>query len=56
MAASCSLMVPCPAAPHAMQLLRERPHIPFGIHLTLVRDLPRLPGGRSRRRCGCPRC
>lgn len=37
-AGSCSVMVPCPAAPHALQLLRERPDIPFGIHLTLVRD------------------
>lgn len=37
-ARSCSLMVPCPAAPDAMRLLRERPAIPFGIHLTLVRD------------------
>jgi predicted glycoside hydrolase/deacetylase ChbG (UPF0249 family) len=37
-ASSCSLMVPCPWAPHAMQLLRERPEIPFGIHLTLVCD------------------
>lgn len=37
-ATSCSLMVPCPAAPAAMRLLRERPEIPFGIHLTLVRD------------------
>ena len=36
-ASSCSLMVPCPAAPDAMRLLRERPHIPFGIHLTLIR-------------------
>jgi predicted glycoside hydrolase/deacetylase ChbG (UPF0249 family) len=44
-AASCSLMVPCPAAPQAMELLRERPHIPFGVHLTLVRDLPRHPWG-----------
>jgi chitin disaccharide deacetylase len=35
---SCSLMVPCPGAPHAMRLLRDRPHLPFGIHLTLVRD------------------
>jgi chitin disaccharide deacetylase len=35
---SCSVMVPCPWAPHAMGLLRERPWIPFGIHLTLVRD------------------
>ncbi|MEN8653689.1 polysaccharide deacetylase family protein [Streptomyces sp. 21So2-11] len=35
---SCSLMAPCPWAPHAMHLLRERPEIPFGIHLTLVCD------------------
>lgn len=37
-AGSCSLMVPCPSAPHAMRLLRGRPEISFGIHLTLVRD------------------
>jgi predicted glycoside hydrolase/deacetylase ChbG (UPF0249 family) len=37
-ASSCSLMVPCPSAPNAMRLLRGRPAIPFGIHLTLVRD------------------
>lgn len=37
-ATSCSLMVPCPGAEQAMRLLRERPHVPFGIHLTLVRD------------------
>jgi predicted glycoside hydrolase/deacetylase ChbG (UPF0249 family) len=37
-ASSCSLMVPCPWAPHAMRLLRRRPEIPFGIHLTLVCD------------------
>ena len=37
-ASSCSLMVPCPWALHAMQLLHERPEIPFGIHLTLVCD------------------
>jgi predicted glycoside hydrolase/deacetylase ChbG (UPF0249 family) len=37
-ATSCSLMVPCPSAPHAMHLLRDRPELPFGIHLTLVRD------------------
>lgn len=40
-ASSCSLMVICPAAPQAMQLLRDRPEVPFGIHLTLVRDSPR---------------
>ncbi|MGH9920067.1 MAG: ChbG/HpnK family deacetylase, partial [Nitrososphaerales archaeon] len=39
-ASSCSLMVPCPAAANAMRLLRERPHIPFGIHLALIRDSP----------------
>jgi predicted glycoside hydrolase/deacetylase ChbG (UPF0249 family) len=37
-AGSCSLIVPCPAAADAMRLLRERPHIPFGIHLALIRD------------------
>src|SRR5947199_319945 len=37
-ARSCSLMVPCPAAANAMRLLRERPHISFGIHLALIRD------------------
>ncbi|MGW0845460.1 polysaccharide deacetylase family protein [Streptomyces sp. NPDC002787] len=40
-AASCSLMVPCPAATDAMRLLARRPAIPFGIHLTLVRDTAR---------------
>lgn len=39
-ATSCSLMVPCPGAEEAMRLLRDRPHVPFGIHLTLVRDHP----------------
>ena len=38
-ASSCSLMVPCPAARHAMQLLRRHPQIPFGIHLTLLCDI-----------------
>ena len=37
-ASSCSLMVPCPASRRAMQLLRLRPDISFGIHLTLVCD------------------
>jgi predicted glycoside hydrolase/deacetylase ChbG (UPF0249 family) len=39
-ATSCSLMAPCPGAEHAMRLLRDRPHVAFGIHLTLVRDHP----------------
>jgi predicted glycoside hydrolase/deacetylase ChbG (UPF0249 family) len=38
---SCSLMVPCPGAARAMALLRARPEIPFGIHLTLVCDTDR---------------
>jgi chitin disaccharide deacetylase len=29
-----------PTAPHAMDLLRQHPRIPFGIHLTLVCDIP----------------
>lgn len=37
-ATSCSLMVPCPWAAHAVHLLRERPEIPFGVHLTLFCD------------------
>ncbi len=40
-ASSCSLMVPCPGAGQAVQLLRERPELPFGIHLTLVCDTVR---------------
>jgi predicted glycoside hydrolase/deacetylase ChbG (UPF0249 family) len=39
-ASSCSLIVPCPAAANAIRLLRERPHIPFGIHLALIREVP----------------
>src|SRR5437879_9166012 len=39
-ASSCTLMAPCPAAPDAIRLLRERPHIPFGIHVALIRDKP----------------
>jgi hypothetical protein len=38
-------MAPCPAASHAMQLLRDRPGIPFGVHLTLVCDTPHRPWG-----------
>jgi chitin disaccharide deacetylase len=44
-ASSCSLMVPCPAAADAMRLLRARPHIPFGIHLALIRDSPEYRWG-----------
>ena len=44
-AGSCSLMAPCPAAPDAMRLLSRRPGIAFGIHLTLVCEMPRLRWG-----------
>jgi predicted glycoside hydrolase/deacetylase ChbG (UPF0249 family) len=37
-ASSCSLMPPCPGAGQALELLQERPDIPFGVHLTLVCD------------------
>jgi len=35
---STSLMVPCPWALHAMQLLKEHPGIPFAVHLTLIAE------------------
>lgn len=44
-AGSCSLMVPCSGAAQAMELLRRRPQIPFGIHLTLVCEAPRYRWG-----------
>ncbi len=44
-AASCSLMTPCAAAPHALRLLRRHPEVPFGIHLTLVCESPHLRWG-----------
>jgi predicted glycoside hydrolase/deacetylase ChbG (UPF0249 family) len=37
---STSLMVPCPGAPEAMQLLKEHPDLPFGVHLSFIRDIP----------------
>ena len=37
-ASSCSLMVPCPAATTAMEILLDRPHLSFGVHLTLICD------------------
>ena len=35
---STSLMVPCPWAPHAMNILRDNPDLPFGVHLTIIRE------------------
>jgi chitin disaccharide deacetylase len=46
-ATSCSLMAPCPAAADAIVLLRERPHVPFGLHLTLLRDSASYAWGPS---------
>lgn len=42
---SCSLMVPCPWRLHALQLLRDAPEIPFGVHLTAVSEQPLLRWG-----------
>ena len=53
-ASSCSLMVPCPAAANAMRLLRERPHIPFGIHLSLIRDTPEYRWGPAAAKADVP--
>ena len=36
---STTLMVPCPWALHAMQLLSDHPGISFGVHLTVVCDV-----------------
>lgn len=35
---STTVMTPCPWAPHALQALKEHPEIPFGVHLTVIRD------------------
>lgn len=37
---STTLMVPCPWALHAMQILSEHSDISFGIHLTVTSDVP----------------
>ena len=37
---STSLMVPCPWALHAMELLKQNPDIPFSVHLTVICDQP----------------
>src|SRR5881227_2834219 len=53
-ASSCSLLVPCPAAADAMRLLRERPHIPFGIHLALIRESPDYRWGPAAAKADVP--
>jgi chitin disaccharide deacetylase len=37
---STSLMTPCPWGLHAMHLLQENPDIPFGVHLTVISEMP----------------
>ena len=37
---STSLMVPCPSASQAIDLLRANPEIRFGVHLSVIRDIP----------------
>ncbi len=37
---STTLMVPCPWALHAMQMLSDHPEIAFGVHLTVISDVP----------------
>ncbi len=37
---STTLMVPCPWALHAMQILLDYPDIAFGVHLTVISDVP----------------
>ena len=37
-ATSTTVMTPCPWAPHALRWLAANPDIPFGVHLTIVRD------------------
>ena len=40
---STSLMTNCPGSAQAIGLLKEHPEIPFGIHLTLIRDYQAHP-------------
>lgn len=37
---SCSIMVPCPWALHALTWLQQESNIPFGVHLTAVSEQP----------------
>ena len=36
---STSLMMPCPGASQAIQRLKDNPEIPFGVHLSVIRDI-----------------
>lgn len=37
---STTLMPPCPGASQAIELLRNHPDIRFGVHLSIIRDIP----------------
>ena len=51
-ATSCSLMAPCPAAADAIALLRQRPHVRFGVHLALIHDSDRYVWGPCAAKAG----
>ena len=53
-ARSCSFMPSCPGAPDAVRLLRDRPHVPVGVHLTLVCETPAHPWGPMADRAAVP--
>lgn len=38
LASSCSIMMPCPWSLHGIHLLKTHPHIPFGVHLTVISE------------------
>jgi predicted glycoside hydrolase/deacetylase ChbG (UPF0249 family) len=42
---SCSVMVPCPWALHALAWLQGAPEVPFGVHLTSVSEQPKYRWG-----------
>jgi chitin disaccharide deacetylase len=42
---STSLMVPCPGAAQAIQLLKDNPEIHFGVHLSIIRDIEQYHWG-----------
>jgi chitin disaccharide deacetylase len=42
---STSLMVPCPGAAQAAQLVRDNPEIHFGVHLSVIRDIEQYRWG-----------
>lgn len=42
---STSLMTPCPGASAAMEILRAHPDLRFGVHLSVIRDIPTYSWG-----------